>query len=129
MTSKTIKDTYPIQAAEISRDESKFDSTDEIIAYLKEIVEKHPVARYLGIFDHYTHTKELPDHEMNDNILNVKLIMFCFGKDLPVPEIAAIRPRSIAVVEEADRFVVTFQDAPNPQAHDAMIQWVRGIRK
>ncbi len=129
MTSKTIKETYPVQVAEISKSESRFENTDGIIAYLHEIIEKHPVARYLGIFDHYSHTKELPDHEMNDKILDVKLIMFCFGKDLPIPEIAAIRPRSIAVVEEADRFVVTFQDAPNPQAHDAMIQWVKGIRK
>jgi hypothetical protein len=32
-------------------------------------------------------------------------------------------------VEEADKFTVSFMDAPNPTAHDAMIKWVQGIRK
>ena len=129
MKSMTIKDTYPIQAAEIGKDEARFGDTDEIIAYLKETIESHPVATYIATFDHYTHTKNLPEHEMNPEVVDVKLIVFCFGKELPIPEIAAVRPRSIAVVEKADSFVVSFMDAPNPQAHDAMIAWVQGIRK
>jgi len=129
MKSMTIKDTYPIQAAVIGKDEARFANTDEIIAYLKETVEAHPVATYIATFDHYTHTKNLPEHEMDEKILDVKLIVFCFGKELPIPQIAAVRPRSIAIVEEADKFTVSFMDAPNPQAHDAMIKWVQGIRK
>ena len=125
----TIKDTYPIQAAEIGKDEARFGDTDAIIAYLKEMIEAHPVATYIATFDHYTHTKNLPEHKMDSEIADVKLIVFCFGKELPIPEMAAVRPRSIAVVEKADAFVVSFMDAPNPQAHDAMISWVQGIRK
>ena len=129
MKSMTIKDTYPIQAAEIGKDEARFDTTDAVIAYLKETIEAHPVATYIATFDHYTHTKKLPEHTMDPEVVDVKLIVFCFGKELPIPEMAAIRPRSIAVVEKADSFVVSFMDAPNPQAHDAMIAWVQGIRK
>jgi hypothetical protein len=125
----TIKDTYPVQAAVIEKEEARFSDTDEIIAYLKETIEAHPVATYIATFDHYTHTKNLPEHEMDGKIVDVKLIVFCFGKELPIPQIAAVRPRSIAVVEEADKFTVSFLDAPNPQAHDAMIKWVQGIRK
>ncbi|WP_292664054.1 DUF6858 family protein [Nitratifractor sp.] len=129
MKSMTIKDTYPIQAAEIGKNEARFGTTDEIIAYLKETVEAHPVATYIATFDHYTHTKNLPEHKMDPEIVDVKLIVFCFGKELPIPEMAAVRPRSIAVVEKADAFVVSFMDAPNPVAHDAMTAWVQGIRK
>ncbi|ADV46359.1 DUF6858 family protein [Nitratifractor salsuginis] len=129
MKSMTIKDTYPIQAAEIGKDEAKFSNTDEIIAYLKEAIEAHPVATYIATFDHYTHTKNLPDHKMDEKIKDVKLIVFCFGKELPIPQMAAVRPRSIAVVEEDDKFTVSFMDAPNPQAHETMIAWVQGIRK
>ncbi len=125
----TIKDTYPIQAAVIGKDESRFSNTDEIIAYLKETIEKHPVAAYIATFDHFTHTKNLPDHEMDEKIVDVKIIVFCFGKELPKPQIASVRPRSIAVVEESDKFTVTFMDAPNPKTHDAMVKWVQGIRK
>jgi hypothetical protein len=39
----------------------------------------------------------------------------------------AVRPRSIGVVELHDKFVVSFMDAPNPQAHDVMVGWVKGI--
>ncbi|WP_457605525.1 DUF6858 family protein [Nitratifractor sp.] len=129
MKSMTIKDTYPIQAAEIGKEEARFSTTDEVIAYLKEKIEAHPVATYIATFDHYSHTKSLPEHVMDEKILDVKLIVFCFGKELPIPQMAAVRPRSIAVVEEADKFTVSFMDAPNPTAHDAMIAWVQGIRK
>ena len=129
MKSMTIKDTYPIQAAQITKEEARFSTTDEIIAYLKESIEAHPVATYIATFDHYAHTKSLPEHKMDDKVIDVKLIVFCFGKELPIPEMAAVRPRSIAVVEEADKFTVSFMDAPNPQAHDSMTAWVQGIRK
>lgn len=129
MKSMTIKDTYPVQAMELAKSEAKFSNTDEIITYLEGKIEAHPVAVYIATFDHYTHTKNLPDHEMDEKIVDVKIVVFCFGKELPVPQIAAVRPRSIAVVEEADKFTITFMDAPNPQAHDAMGNWVKGIRK
>jgi hypothetical protein len=129
MKSLTIKDTYPIQALVLDKSESRFADTDEIIAYLEEKIVSHPVATHIGTFDHYTHTKNLPDHNMNENIVDVKIIVFCFGKDLPIPQIAAVRPRSIAVVEEKDKFTITFMDAPNPQTHEAMANWVKGIRR
>jgi len=129
MKSMTIKDTYPVQAMVLTKEESKFATTDEIIAYLEEKIAAHPVAVYIATFDHYTHTKNVPDHEMDENVIDVKIVVFCFGKELPVPQIAAVRPRSIAVVEEADKFTITFMDAPNPQAHEAMSNWVKGVRK
>ncbi len=128
MKNMTIKDTYPIQATEITKEESRFNSTDEIISWLKEKIESHPVATYIATFDHYIHTKNLPEHSMDPKVIDVKLIIFCFGKELPIPEIAAIRPRSIAVVEKSDSFVLSFMDAPNPQAHDSMVSWVQNIR-
>jgi len=125
----SIKDTYPVQTIVISKDETKFNNTDEIISYLEDKVASHPVATYISTFDHYTHTKGLEDHSMNPDIVDVKLIVFCFGKELPIAQIAAVRPRSIAVVEEDDKFTISFVDAPNPQAHEAMIEWVKGVQK
>jgi hypothetical protein len=37
----------------------------------------------------------------------------------------AVRPRSIGVVEKADRFVITFLEAPMPLANAAMDGWVK----
>ncbi len=129
MKSMTIKDLYPIQAVEIQKDEAKFKNCDEIVAYLEEEIKNHPVATYISTFDHYTHTKSLEDHVMDENIIDVKLVIFCFGKELPIPQMAAIRPRSIAIVEEKDKFTISFMDAPNPQSHDTMTKWVLGVKK
>jgi len=129
MTSMTIKETYPAQTLVLNKTEAKFDKTDEIVYYIEEKIASHPVATYIATFDHYTHTKQLPEHEMDEKIVDVKIVVFCFGKELPVPQIAAVRPRSIAIVEEADKFTISFMDAPNPQAHEAMVKWVKGISK
>jgi hypothetical protein len=125
----TIKDTYPVQAINITKDEARFANTQEIIDYLEDKIKSHPVATYIATFDHYTHTKNLPEHSMDEKIIDVKLVVFCFGKELPIPEIASVRPRSIAVVEHKDDFVISFLDAPNPQAHDTMTAWVKGVKK
>jgi hypothetical protein len=128
MTNKTLKNAYPIQVAEIPKEECRFETVDAIIAYLKETIEEHPVAIYLGVFDHYAHTTSFADHTIHDAILGATLVMFCFGKDLPSSEIPAVRPRSISVVEEKERFVVSFLDAPNPQAHETMVKWVKSLK-
>jgi len=129
MKSITLKDTYPVQTTEISKSESRFGTTAEIIKYIEETVKAHPVATYIETFDHYTHTKNLPEHAMNPDITDVQIAIFCFGKELPIAQMAAVRPRSIAVVEEADKFIISFVDAPNPQAHEAMTNWVKAIAK
>ena len=129
MKSMTIKDSYPIQTLELKKIESKFPTTKEAVSYLEKQIEEHPVAVHIATFDHFMHTKSLPDHEMDESVVDIKNVVFCFGKELPVPQLAAVRPRSIAVVEYADRFVISFMDAPNPQAHEAMEKWVKGIKK
>lgn len=118
---------YPISEIDIAKDETTFKSVDEILVYLKEKIDTHPVAVYIATFDHYTHTKSLADGNINPDILDAKNIICCFGKQLPTPTMLAIRPRSIGVVEMEDMFVISFIDAPNSQAHEAMVRWVKGI--
>ncbi len=129
MTSITIKDKYPVQMIEILKTESIFQTVSEIVDHIEEKVKAHPVATYIATFDHYTHTKGLPEHAMKAEITDAKIAIFCFGKELPAAQMAALRPRSVAVVDEGDKFIISFLDAPNPQAHEAMIGWVKSIIK
>jgi len=57
----------------------------------------------------------------------LKTSFFVFGVQLPKAEMLGIRPRSIGVVETEESFVVSFMDAPNPQAHQFMMEWVEAI--
>jgi hypothetical protein len=123
----TVMEKYPVFTLEINKDETDHKSIDEIFVYLKEKINAHPIATYIGEFDHYTHTSNLEVGEINPDILNAKNIICCFGKVLPKAEVLAVRPRSIGVAELSDSFVVSFMEAPNIDANNAMIDWVKGI--
>jgi len=123
----TVLEKYPVFTLEIQKSETSYQSIDAIFAYLKEQIEAHPVATYIGEFDHYAHTMSLDEGKVAEGILAAKNIICCFGKVLPKPEVLAVRPRSIGVAEYEDRFVVSFMEAPNPDANSAMAHWVKGL--
>ena len=123
----TVMEKYPVYTIEIGKNETTYANVDEILAYLKNKIETHPIATYIGEFDHYTHTVSLSVGEVSDDIKDAKNIICCFGKVLPKPEVLAVRPRSIGVAEMVDSFVVSFLEAPNSDANNAMETWVKSI--
>jgi len=127
MTEMNLMDKYPVNVLEIAKNETTLKSVDEIIAYLKSKIDAHPVAVYIATFDHHSHTKGLESGNVASEVVDAKNIICCFGKDLSNPLMLAVRPRSFGVVELSDKFVVSFMDAPNPQAHEAMVSWVKSI--
>jgi len=123
----TVLEKYPVFTVEINKDETSYQNVNEILAYLKHQIEDHPIAVYIGKFDHYSHTSSLKEGKIAEAILDAKNIICCFGKVLPKPEVLAIRPRSIGVAELDDSFVASFMEAPNPEANAAMEKWLKGI--
>jgi len=120
-------DKYPVNVLEIAKNETTHKNVDAILEHLKAKIEAHPVATYIATFDHYAHTKGLEVGNVAPEVLDAKNIICCFGKDLSNPLVLSVRPRSIGVVELADKFVVSFMVAPNPQAHEAMVSWVNAL--
>ena len=125
----TLMDKYPVFTKKIAKNETSFKTVDDIVAYLREKIEAHPIAIYIGIFDHYAYTSGLEVHEIADDIKDAKNVMCCFGDKLLVPELPAVRPRSFGVVETNDSFVVSFLQAPSPTANATMVEWVEEIEK
>ncbi len=123
----TVMEKYPVFILEIAKNETSYKTIDEIFTYLKEQISAHPIAIYIGEFDHYAHTSSLEAGEINPNIKDAKNLICCFGKKLPKPEILAVRPRAIGVAEMVDSFIVSFLEAPNPEANAAMEKWAKGI--
>ena len=124
----TVMEKYPVFTIELNKDETSYKSVDEILSHLKDKIDAHPVAIFIGKFAHYTHTTNLEVGEINPEILDAKNIICCFGKKLPKPEVLSVRPRSIGVAELADKFVVSFLEAPNPDANNTMESWVKSIQ-
>jgi hypothetical protein len=122
-----LQEQYPVFTLDVEKHETDFNTTDEIIEYLKRCVDGHGVSRFIAVFDHYSHTKGLENGWIDESILDAKNIVFCFGITLPSPQAMATRPKSIGVAELADRFVITFLEAPMPMANSTMESWVRSI--
>ncbi|ARM30120.1 DUF6858 family protein [Prosthecochloris sp. HL-130-GSB] len=128
MRQTLFQEKYPIYTLEIDKSETTFTSVDEILDYLRGKIDAHPVVAYIGIFDHYSHTAGLKDGVINESIRDAKNILFCFGKELPSPAVLAVRPRSMGVAEMENAFVITFLEAPNPVANEAMEAWAMGVK-
>lgn len=119
---------YPVYELTLPKNETTAASASEIISRLKANVDSHPSVAFIGLFDHFAHTKNLPEGDIAEGIIAAQHIIFCFGVKLPGARVMAVRPRSIAVTEFADHFVVNFMEPPMPIATNAMEGWVRALR-
>ncbi len=119
---------YPVYSLQVEKTETGKQSVEEIIEYFRQRIDEHPVARFIAVFDHYSHTRALDDGFIDDEILDARDIIFCFGLAIPAPEVMAVRPRSIGVVERENDFVISFMEAPMPMANSAMESWARGLK-
>jgi hypothetical protein len=127
MKQTLLQEKYPICVAEISKQETSCRNVDDIVTYLKNRIAEKEKVQFIGIFDHYAHTKNIGD-EINPDIKAAVDVIFCFGFMLPNPQVLAVRPRSIGVADMGDRFVLSFMEAPMQPANEAMEAWVKGLR-
>lgn len=128
MTQKIFKEKYHIYEIVYKKSELKYNSIDEIISSLKDMIEKHPIISYIAVFDQYTHTSSLEMGEINPLIKAAKNIVFCFGKELPNAEVLAVRPRSIGICEMEDSYIVNFLEAPNDTANETMKNFIKNLK-
>lgn len=118
---------YPLFTLEIARDETDFASVDAICGYFRTCIEAHQGAEFIAEFDHYAHTRALPEGQIGEGIRAAKNVVFCLGIALPNPQLLADRPRSIGVAETDHGFLITFMEAPMPVVNAAMEDWALGL--
>jgi hypothetical protein len=127
MKQTLLQEKYPVYVAEIDKAETSCQSVDEIVGYLKQKIAGNPKVQFIGVFDHYAHTKRI-EGEINPEIKAAVDVIFCFGLALPNPQVLAVRPRSIGVADMGSKFVVSFMEAPMKPANEAMEAWAKGLR-
>ena len=129
MKQSILQEKYPVFTLDINKNETHYKTAQEIIEFFKEKIELHPVCKYIGEFDHYSHTKNLEHGEIAADIKDCKIIMFCFGNKLLNGKITAVRPRSIGVTEFEDKFEIAFLEAPALIANEVMEGWVKELKE
>ncbi|MGV6818729.1 MAG: DUF6858 family protein [Thiotrichales bacterium] len=118
---------YPVFSLELEKSESRFSTIDEITAFIREKVESHPMAAFITVFDHLGHSRKIKEASIDRKLLAAKNVVFCFGLCLHDATAMATRPRSLGVAEYADRFVISFIEAPMPVVNSAMESWAREL--
>ena len=118
---------YPVYEARIEKSESTATTCDEMLERLKADVAADKRTKFIGEFDHVAHTRDIGG-EVAEGILAAGHVVFCFGMKLPNARVMAVRPRSIAVTEFDDHFIVNFLEPPVPVATEAMEGWVKALR-
>ena len=128
MKRSILLDTHPMYAMKILKSEAKVSNIDEIITHFKQKIEENPEAVFITVFDHYAHTKEL-NGKILDTIVNAKNLLFCFGHTIKNIEILAFRPKSIAICETKDSFVLEFLETPRPEVNAWMQSWIKELKR
>jgi len=128
MKKTILMEKYPIYTLELFKSEINLSNTDEVVEYFKDKIHSHPIARFIAVFDHYSHTKAI-EGQIVDGLIDAKNIIFCFGPSIPNTKILAVRPRSIAVCEFEDKIIIEFMEAPREEIHQIMQDWAKGLIK
>jgi hypothetical protein len=92
-----LQEKFPIFKLEIDKSETEYQSAQALVDHFKQLIDEHKVTRFIGEFDHYSHTRGLDGGEIADDIIDARNVVFCFGTKLPKAEMLAVRPRSIAM--------------------------------
>ncbi|MCU7948214.1 MAG: hypothetical protein KZQ72_16525 [Candidatus Thiodiazotropha sp. (ex Cardiolucina cf. quadrata)] len=117
----------PVFSIEMDISECRFNSIEEIVAFIEEQVQTHKAAKYIATFNHMKHTCELPEGKVAEEIVAAYNIVFCFGFTLQDPEQLATRPRSIGICQSDGLITLSFVEAPMPVANALMEQWSRSL--
>jgi hypothetical protein len=117
----------PLFTLQLGSSECRFDSVDGIVSYLKERIESHKAARYIGTFDHYAHTAQLPEGQIASDIQAAVNVIFCFGFTLQDPIQLAARPCSMGICQNDDGFTLSFVEAPMPVVNALMEEWANSL--
>ncbi|MEJ2609899.1 MAG: hypothetical protein P8179_07330 [Candidatus Thiodiazotropha sp.] len=129
MDKTILLDKYPVYSQVIDKNDTECKNIDDVMVRLKEKIEAHPIAAYIGDFDHYAHVAKQPEGKISDEIKASKHALFCVANAIPNPLIGAARPRAISVVELVDKFVISYLEAPVEKANQLMADWVGSLKQ
>ena len=127
MKQTLLQEKYPIFVAEIGKNETTYRSVDELVAYYQARIAENPKVQFIGVFDHYAHTRKI-EGPIVEGLTAAVDIIFCFGFAIPTPQMLAVRPRSIGIADMGDKFVISFLEAPMQPANQAMEAWTIALR-
>jgi len=127
MKQMLLQEKYPIFVLEIGKQETTCKDVNDIAGRLKAAIAADSRVAWIADFDHFAHTQKLGG-AIAPEIKAARNLVFCFGLQLPNPQVLAVRPRSIGIADCGDKFIINFLEAPMKPANDAMEAWAKSIK-
>jgi len=121
-----LQEKYPVFMLDLKKSETDCETVDDVVAALKARVDAHEKVAFIGVFDHYAHTKSLGG-AIAEEIKDAKNLVFCFGFALPNPQVLSVRPRSIGIADLGDHFLLSFLEPPMEIATKEMELWCKEL--
>lgn len=126
MKQSRLMEKYPIFELDLMKDETSCRSVDDVVAALEARIEDHPKVAYIGVFDHFAHTRAIGG-SIDAGITAAKNLIFCFGFALPNARVLSVRPRAIGIADLGDRFHISFLEPPMEIATKEMEAWCMAL--
>jgi len=120
-------DIHPMYSLEIQKSETTFKGVDQIIEQLKIRIAENPEGGFITVFNHYQHTLEI-DGKIIDKVVAAKNLIFCFGHSINDIPTLAFRPKSIAIIETKDSYILEFLETPRPEVNAWVQSWIKEIQ-
>lgn len=122
-----LEQKVPVYLLEIEPTECRYATVEAIADHFIAKIRAHPTACFIALFDHFAHTKKLPEGQLAEDIRAAVNVVFCFGLTLPEPAQLANRPRSIGICETDEHFIISFMEAPMPVANAMIEEWANAL--
>jgi len=72
-----LQEKYPVFTMEVGKNEIAHRTVDGIVDYFLAKIAEHPIAQFIAVFDHYAHTKALPQGKSPPTLSRLKT--WCFA--------------------------------------------------
>ncbi len=59
MKQTLLQEKYPIFVAEIAKTETSYKTVEALVDYYKGKIAENPKVQFIGVFDHYAHTRKI----------------------------------------------------------------------
>jgi hypothetical protein len=127
MLKQVLFDQYPILTKSILKSDTNAQMSQHIVDQLHSCIDDHAYARFVGEFDHYSHTFGLNEHIIADDVVDARCVMFCFGKTLNGMHHVVLCPHTVGVFETTRHIDVVFLMTPSEEYNEIISGWIDGL--
>lgn len=81
MKKQLLQNKYPVFSIEIEKEKCIYESLPDILNFLKQKIEEDSIAKFVAVFDHFSHTKNIKDGVISPEIIDAQDIIFVLGRN------------------------------------------------